>query len=267
MPVLVLVLVGAVGVARAASPREGWQDVQILSGRSTLIGVPSGVAGRGRGANPGAAGIAWTQQLDGAADDSGGAEGAAEADAAEDAAEDDVAQVPAAPVVPVADNYEAATNADDLITKALEHGTLSAAQAKAILAAAKAAAAADAAKVAAAKKIVEAAKSAEDKAASAATMANKVAAEAAAKVAEDEKQLREDEQAAGPPAAVAQQRQAALNSANQRLAAAMAYAATQTRNMDRALAAETAAKEAGQARAGRRQGHGRQRSNRGPQSG
>ena len=149
VPVLVLVLVGAVGVARAASPREGWQDVQILSGRSTLIGVPSGVAGRGRGANPGAAGIAWTQQLDGAADDSGGAEGAAEADAAEDAAEDDVAQVPAAPVVPVADNYEAATNADDLITKALEHGTLSAAQAKAILAAAKAAAAADAAKVAA----------------------------------------------------------------------------------------------------------------------
>ena len=130
MPVLVLVLVGAVGVARAASPREGWQDVQILSGRSTLIGVPSGVAGRGRGANPGAAGIAWTQQLDGAADDSGGAEGAAEADAAEDAAEDDAAQVPAAPVVPVADNYEAATNADDLITKALEHGTLSAAQAR-----------------------------------------------------------------------------------------------------------------------------------------
>ena len=60
-----------------------------------------------------------------------------------------MAQVPAAPVVPVADNYEAATNADDLITKALEHSTLSAAQAKAILAAAKAAAAADAAKVAA----------------------------------------------------------------------------------------------------------------------
>ena len=178
-----------------------------------------------------------------------------------------MAQVPAAPVVPVADNYEAATNADDLITKALEHSTLSAAQAKAILAAAKAAAAADAAKVAAAKKIVEAAKSAEGEAASAATTANKAAADAAAKVAEDEKQLREDEQAAGPPAAVAQQRQAALNSANQRLAAAMAYAATQTRNMDRALAAETAAKEAGQARAGRRQGHGRQRSNRGPQSG
>ena len=249
VPVLLLVLVGAVGVARAASPREGWQDVQILSGRSTVIGVPSGVAGRGRGANPGAAGIAWTQQLDGAADDSGGAEGAAEADAAEDAAEDDVAQVPAAPVVPVADNYEAATNADDLITKALEHGTLSAAQAKTILAGAKAGAAADAAKVAAAKRIVEAAKSAEGEAASAATTANKAAAEAAAKVAEDEKQLREDEQAAGPPAAVAQQRQAALNSANQRLAAAMAYAATQTRNMDRALAAETAAKEAGQARA------------------
>jgi hypothetical protein len=57
------------------------------------------------------------------------------------------APTPAVPVVPVADNYEAATNADDLITKALEHGTLSAAQAKAILAAAKAAAAADAAKV------------------------------------------------------------------------------------------------------------------------
>ena len=96
---------------------------------------------------------------------------------------------------------------------------------------------------------MKAAKSAEGEAASAATTANKAAAEAAAKVAEDEKQLREDEQAAGPPAAVAQQRQAALNSANQRLAAAMAYAATQTRNMDRALAAETAAKEAGQARA------------------
>jgi len=57
-----------------------------------------------------------------------------------------------------------------------------------------------------------------------------------------------DEQAAGPPAAIAQQKQAALNSANQRLAAAMAYAATQTRNMDRALAAETAAKDAETAR-------------------
>ena len=43
-------------------------------------------------------------------------------------------------------------------------------------------------------------------------------------------------------------KQAALNSANQRLAAAMAYAATQTRNMDRALAAETAAKKAEEAR-------------------
>ena len=70
----------------------------------------------------------------------------------------------------------------------------------------------------------------------------------AAKVAEDENQLRMDEQAAGPPAAIAQQKQAALNSANQRLAAAMAYAATQTRNMDRALAAETAAKDAETAR-------------------
>ena len=78
----------------------------------------------------------------------------------EDEEGDDEAPTPAVPVVPVADNYEAATNADDLITKALEHGTLSAAQAKAILAAAKAAAAADAAKVAAAKKIVEAAKDA-----------------------------------------------------------------------------------------------------------
>ena len=160
----------------------------------------------------------------------------------------DEAPTPAVPVVPVADNYEAATNADDLITKALEHGTLSAAQAKAILAAAKAAAAADAAKVAAAKKIVEAAKDAEGDAAKEATEANKAAAEAAAKVAEDEQQLRADEQAAGPPAAIAQQKQAALNSANQRLAAAMAYAATQTRNMDRALAAETAAKEAESAR-------------------
>ena len=160
----------------------------------------------------------------------------------------DEAPTPAVPVVPVADNYEAATNADDLITKALEHGTLSAAQAKAILAAAKAAAAADAAKVAAAKKIVEAAKDAEGDAAAEATEANKAAAEAAAKVAEDEQQLRADEQAAGPPAAIAQQKQAALNSANQRLAAAMAYAATQTRNMDRALAAETAAKEAESAR-------------------
>ena len=166
----------------------------------------------------------------------------------EDEEGEDEAPTPAVPVVPVADNYEAATNADDLITKALEHGTLSAAQAKAILAAAKAAAAADAAKVAAAKKIVEAAKDAQGDAATEATEANKAAAEAAAKVAEDEKQLRADEQAAGPPAAIAQQKQAALNSANQRLAAAMAYAATQTRNMDRALAAETAAKEAETAR-------------------
>lgn len=47
--------------------------------------------------------------------------------------------------------------------QALEHGTLSAAQAKAILAAAKAAASADSAKVGAAKKIVEAAKEAEGK--------------------------------------------------------------------------------------------------------
>jgi len=90
-----------------------------------------------------------------------------EEDADADAEEE--APVPAVPVVPVADNYEAATNADDLITKALEHGTLSAAQAKAILAAAKAAAAADAAKVAAAKKIVEAAKDAEGDAAKEAT--------------------------------------------------------------------------------------------------
>jgi len=166
----------------------------------------------------------------------------------DEAADEEEAPTPAVPVVPVADNYEAATNADDLITKALEHGTLSAAQAKAILAAAKAAAAADSAKVAAAKKIVEAAKDAEGDAAKEATEANKAAAEAAAKVAEDEKQLREDEQAAGPPAAIAQQKQAALNSANQRLAASMAYAATQTRNMDRALAAETAAKKAESAR-------------------
>ena len=111
--------------------RERCQDAQILSGRSTLIGVASGRAGRGRGASPDAVGIAWAQQLDGAADDSGGAEGAAEAAAAEDAAEDDVAQVPTAPVVTMADNYDAATNADDLITKALDHGTLLAAQAKA----------------------------------------------------------------------------------------------------------------------------------------
>jgi len=95
----------------------------------------------------------------------------ADADSEEDADADaeEEAPVPAVPVVPVADNYEAATNADDLITKALEHGTLSAAQAKAILAAAKAAAAADAAKVAAAKKIVEAAKDAEGDAAKEAT--------------------------------------------------------------------------------------------------
>ena len=180
------------------------------------------------------------QELDEEEDEEGEGEGEDE--------DEDEAPTPAVPVVPVADNYEAATNADDLITKALEHGTLSAAQAKAILAAAKAAAAADAAKVAAAKKIVEAAKDAQGDAATEATEANKAAAEAAAKVAEDEKQLREDEQAAGPPAAIAQQKQAALNSANQRLAAAMAYAATQTRNMDRALAAETAAKEAETAR-------------------
>lgn len=87
----------------------------------------------------------------------------------DEAADEEEAPTPAVPVVPVADNYEAATNADDLITKALEHGTLSAAQAKAILAAAKAAAAADSAKVAAAKKIVEAAKDAEGDAAKEAT--------------------------------------------------------------------------------------------------
>ena len=167
--------------------------------------------------------------------------------AGEDEEEGDA--VPAVPVVPVSDNYEAATNADDLITQALEHGTLSAAQAKAILAAAKAAASADAAKVAAAKKIVEAAKEAQGEAASDAEGANEEAATSASKVAEDEQTLRSDEEAAGPPAAIAQQKQAALNSANQRLAAAMAYAATQTRNMDRALAAETAAKAAEDARA------------------
>lgn len=152
------------------------------------------------------------------------------------------------PEVSVSDNYEAASNADDLITKALEHGTLSAAQAKAILAAAKSAASADAAKVGAAKKIVEAAKSAEGEVAEEASAANAEAAKAAGKVAADEKQLREDEQAAGPPASIAQQKQAALNSANQRLAAAMAYAASETRNMDRALAAETAAKASEEAR-------------------
>jgi hypothetical protein len=65
------------------------------------------------------------------------------------------------PVVPVADNYDAAQSADLMITKALEHGVLSAAQARAILAAAKVAAARDSAKVAAAKKIIEAAKDAE----------------------------------------------------------------------------------------------------------
>lgn len=92
-----------------------------------------------------------------------------ELDEEDEAGDEDEAPTPAVPVVPVADNYEAATNADDLITKALEHGTLSAAQAKAILAAAKAAAAADAAKVAAAKKIVEAAKDAEGDAAKEAT--------------------------------------------------------------------------------------------------
>ena len=64
------------------------------------------------------------------------------------------------PVVPVEDNYDAAQSADLMITKALEHGVLSAAQAKAILAAAKEAAARDGAKVAAAKKIIEAAKNA-----------------------------------------------------------------------------------------------------------
>jgi len=150
--------------------------------------------------------------------------------------------------VPISNNYEAASNADDLITKALEHGTLSAAQAKAILAAAKAAASADSAKVGAAKKIVEAAKEAEGKVAEEASVANADAAKAAAKVAQDERTLRMDEQAAGPPAAIAQQKQAALNSANQRLAAAMAYAASETRNMDRALAAETAAKASEEAR-------------------
>jgi hypothetical protein len=62
-----------------------------------------------------------------------------------------------------------------------------------------------------------------------AAAANADAAKAAAKVAEDEKQLRLDEQSAGPPAAIAQQKQAALNAANQRLAAAMAYAASETR--------------------------------------
>lgn len=166
----------------------------------------------------------------------------------EDEDEEEGDPVPAVPVVPVSDNYEAATNADDLITQALEHGTLSAAQAKAILAAAKAAASADAAKVAAAKKIVEAAKEAQGEAATDAEGANQDAAASARVVAEDEATLRSDEEAAGPPAAIAQQKQAALNSANQRLAAAMAYAATQTRNMDRALAAETAAKAAEDAR-------------------
>lgn len=81
-----------------------------------------------------------------------------------------------------------------------------------------------------------------------ASVANADAAKAAAKVAQDERTLRMDEQAAGPPAAIAQQKQAALNSANQRLAAAMAYAASETRNMDRALAAETAAKASEEAR-------------------
>ena len=65
-------------------------------------------------------------------DEEGGAEAGSEegaeedADAGEDDAEDDAAPVPAVPVVPVADNYEAATNADDLITKALEgyNGTM-----------------------------------------------------------------------------------------------------------------------------------------------
>jgi len=227
-------------LAVSAAP-SGWQDLEVETVPSALVGVAPGVQGvQYTGLSPEAgtsarfmtAGPATVQQLEGEDEAPGG----------------DEAPTPAVPVVPVADNYEAATNADDLITKALEHGTLSAAQAKAILAAAKAAAAADAAKVAAAKKIVEAAKDAEGDAAAAATEANKAAAEAAAKVAEDEQQLRADEQAAGPTAAIAQQKQAALNSANQRLAAAMAYAATQTRNMDRALAAETAAKEAEAAR-------------------
>lgn len=230
----------AVGAA-AVQQDQDLQDMQVLTGRSILIGVPQGAAARGEQVlepGQGMMDIAKGQQLEG--EDDG--------DEDEESDSEEQAPTPAVPVVPVADNYEAATNADDLITKALEHGTLSAAQAKAILAAAKAAASADAAKVAAAKKIVEAAKDAEGDAADAATEANKAAAEAAAKVAEDENELREDEQAAGPPAAIAQQKQAALNSANQRLAASMAYAATQTRNMDRALAAETAAKDAESAR-------------------
>jgi hypothetical protein len=236
-------LASLLAVSAAAAP-SGWQDLEVETVPSALVGVAPGAQGvqytglspeEGTSARFMTAGPAKVQELEGEEDGGGGDGG-------------DEAPTPAVPVVPVADNYEAATNADDLITKALEHGTLSAAQAKAILAAAKAAAAADAAKVAAAKKIVEAAKDAEGDAAAAATEANKAAAEAAAKVADDEKQLRADEQAAGPPAAIAQQKQAALNSANQRLAAAMAYAATQTRNMDRALAAETAAKEAEAAR-------------------
>jgi hypothetical protein len=121
-----------------AAGRDQWQDLDVMTGRSALLGVPQGAAAQGvqyTGLSEYAAGAPRQfqtgpirmQQLD---DDEG-----------EDA------PTPAVPVVPVADNYEAATNADDLITKALEHGTLSAAQAKAILAAAKAAAAADAAKV------------------------------------------------------------------------------------------------------------------------
>jgi hypothetical protein len=239
------VLCACVLLLGAAAGQQGWQDLEVSSGRSALIGVGRGAPSvQYTGLTPDQSGPVQlrtgqlrVQQLEGE-DDEGD----------EDGGDEDEAPTPAVPVVPVADNYEAATNADDLITKALEHGTLSAAQAKAILAAAKAAAAADAAKVAAAKKIVEAAKDAQGDASEAATEANKAAAEAAAKVAEDEEQLRADEQAAGPPAAIAQQNQAALNSANQRLAAAMAYAATQTRNMDRALAAETAAKEAETAR-------------------
>ena len=54
--------------------------------------------------------------------------GEGEAEAEGEGESEEAAAVPAVPVVPVADNYEAATNADDLITKALEHGTLSAAQ-------------------------------------------------------------------------------------------------------------------------------------------
>jgi len=97
------------------------------------------------------------------------------------------------PVVPVEDNYDAAQSADEMITKALEHGVLSAAQAKAITAAAKVAAEADTEKVAAARKIIEAAKEAEAAVADEAAAANTAAAEAAKAVTEDEKKLHEDE--------------------------------------------------------------------------